>query len=262
LFDLMGAGDASGGDPILRKSQPMPRLERLRNEKELLGMYLSGHPLADFHGLDEAIATFKGSLADVTLPKDGRHMVRICGIIGGLEKKLSKKDNRPWAVFTIADRRRSVPVLMFTEADEKAAALREGDAPLLMDGAMVAMDCRLVHREERGEWALQAHSLRPLRDCASLIARATFVLRPGPEAEAFLARLSEVARRIDGPTAVSVAFLQPDGRQLVADAARGMTTLFDPAIYAELGKHPACVGVQIEPVPPSSPPQRRYSARD
>ncbi len=262
LFDLMGAGDASGGDPILRKSQPMPRLERLRNEKELLGMYLSGHPLADFHGLDEAIATFKGSLAEVTLPKDGRHMVRICGIIGGLEKKLSKKDNRPWAVFTVADRRRSVPVLMFTEAYEKAAALREGDAPLLMDGAMVAMDCRLVHREERGEWALQAHSLRPLRDCASLIARATFVLKPGPEAEAFLARLSEVARRIDGPTAVSVAFLQPDGRQLVADAARGMTTLFDPAIYAELGKHPACVGVQIEPVPPSSPPQRRYSARD
>jgi DNA polymerase III alpha subunit len=53
-----GAGDLAGGDPILRKSPPMPRLELLRDEKELLGLYLSGHPLSDFHGLDEAIGHF------------------------------------------------------------------------------------------------------------------------------------------------------------------------------------------------------------
>ena len=41
-----------------------------------------------------------------------------------------------------------------------------------------------------------------------------------------------------------------------------MTTRFEPAIYAAFGKHPACVGVQVEPVPPSSPPQRRYERRD
>jgi hypothetical protein len=151
---------------------------------------------------------------------------------------------------------------MFNEAYEKAAVLKDGDAPLLMDGSMVAVDCRLVHREERGEWALQAHALRPLRDCPSLVARATFVLRPGPEAEAFLARLAEVARRVDGPTQVGVAFQQPDGRLLVADAARGMTTRLEPATYAELGRHPACVGVQVEPVPASAPPQRKYGARD
>ena len=264
LFDLMGAGagDAAGGDPILRKSPPMPRLERLRNEKELLGLYLSGHPLADFNGLDEAVTTFHGTLAEVDLPKDGRHHVRVCGIIGGLEKKLAKKDNRPWAIFNLADRRRTLPILMFTDAYEKAALLKDGETPLLMDGSMVAVDCRLVHREERGEWALQAHAIRPLRDCPSLVARATFVLRPGPEAEGFLARLAEVARRVDGPTQVGVAFQQPDGRLLVADAARGMTTRLDPATYAELGRHPACVGVQVEPVPASAPPARKFGGRD
>jgi len=260
LFDLLGDGAAelAGGDPILRKSPPMPKLERLRNEKELLGLYLSGHPLGDFHGLDEAVATFHGSLAEVDLPKDQRHLVRVCGIVGGLEKKLSKKDNRPWALFTLADRSRVLPILMFTEAYEKAAALRDGEVPLLMDGAMLAVDCRLVHREERGEWSLQAHAIQPLRNCPSLAARLTFVLRPGPEAEAFLGELAAHTRRVDGPTGVSVGFQQPDGRILVSDAARGMTTRFEPADYARFGRHPACLGVQVDPVPPSSPPQRRY----
>jgi DNA polymerase-3 subunit alpha len=264
LFDLLGdgAGDLAGGDPILRKSPPMPRLELLRDEKELLGLYLSGHPLSDFHGLDEAIATFHSSLGAIDLAKDQRHLVRICGIVGNLEKKLSKKDNRPWALFNLADRSRVLPVLMFTEAYEKAAALRDGEVPLLMDGAMVAVDCRLVYREERGEWSLQAHAVQPLRNCPSLVTRITFVLRPGPESEIFLAELADHTRRVDGPTAVSVGFQQPDGRILVSDAARGMTTRFEPADYARFGRHPACQGVQVDPVPPSAPPQRRYGGRD
>ena len=264
LFDLLGAdaGSAAGGDPILRKSPPMPSMERLRNEKELLGLYLSGHPLADFHGLDEAVATFHGNLATVDLPKTERHIVRVCGIVGGLEKKLSKKDNRPWALFNLADRTHSLPILMFTEAYERAAALKDGEAPLLMDGAMLAVDCRLVYREERGEWSLQGHAIHPLRNCPALVKRITFVLRPGAEAEAFLAELSSHTRRIDGPVSVSIGFVQADGRVLVSDAARGMTTRFDPAAYAAFGKHPACVGVHVEPVPPSPPPQRKYERRD
>ena len=59
LFDLLGAEDAGAARPtdlILRKSEKMPKLEMLNSEKALLGFYLSGHPLADYHGLDEAIA--------------------------------------------------------------------------------------------------------------------------------------------------------------------------------------------------------------
>jgi DNA polymerase-3 subunit alpha len=264
LFDLMGgdaAGSLSGGDPILRKSAPMPSMERLRDEKELLGLYLSGHPLADFRGLDEAVATFHGSLSSIDLPKEERHLVRICGIVGSLEKKLSKKDNRPWALFNVADRTHNLQVLMFTEAYERAAAIKDGDAPLLMDGSMVAVDCRLVYREERGEWSLQAHAIQPLRNCPSLVKRITFVLKPGPEGEAFLAELSAYTRKVDGTVAVSIGLIQPDGRVLVSDAARGMTTRFDPESYATFGKHPGCAGVQVDPVPPSSPPQRKYGNR-
>jgi hypothetical protein len=68
-------------------------------------------------------------------------------------------------------------------------------------------------------------------------------------------------RRVDGSTLVQVGILQADGRVLIAEAARGMTTRFDPIIYGLLAKHPALAGVQIDPVPPTQPPQRKYGPR-
>ena len=93
LFELFGGGD--GGDPAAaeeeaeraeanRRVAPMPRLEQLLGEKELLGLYLSGHPIARFRRLaerftplaavdaamaklDEAIAAARGSLGEVPL---------------------------------------------------------------------------------------------------------------------------------------------------------------------------------------------------
>ena len=48
---------------------------------------------------------------------------------------------------------------------------------------------------------------------------------------------------------------------LVAEAARGMTTRFDNESYGTFGRHPACAGVQIEPIAPTQAPQRKYGPR-
>jgi hypothetical protein len=48
---------------------------------------------------------------------------------------------------------------------------------------------------------------------------------------------------------------------LVAEAARGMTTRFDPATYGALARDPACAGVQIDAAAPAQPPQRKYGPR-
>ncbi len=94
LFELFGGGDG-GADPAEaeeaaerdeanRRVPAMPRLEQLLGEKELLGMYLSGHPIARFQRLverftplagvdramqrlDEAIAAARGTLGEVPL---------------------------------------------------------------------------------------------------------------------------------------------------------------------------------------------------
>ena len=265
LFDMLAddaAGDIRQADLIIRRSAPMPKLEKLNGEKQLLGFYLSGHPLADYHGLDEAVATLSGPPERLDLDRKERHPVRLCGIVSMLEKKISKKDNRPWALFQVATRSATVPVMMFSEAYEAAAALKEGELPLLMDGSHVIVDARLVFREEREEWMVNAHAIRPLRTAPGLLKKVLFALRPGPEAGDFMERLVNHARRVDGPTIVQVGFVQPDGRVLVAEAARGMTTRFDFDSYGGFGRHPACMGVQVEAQAPSSPAPRKYGPRN
>ena len=264
LFDLLGAADTGSmgnTDLILRKSDPMPKLEMLNNEKQLLGFYLSGHPLADYHGLDEAIATLAVTPDRTELDKKERHTVRLCGIVGGLEKKISKKDNRPWALFTVSTRLVTLPVTLFTDAYDSVSVLKDGDTPLLMDGVHVIVDARLSYREERNEWSISAHSVMPLRNAPAMIKRILFALRPGPEATDFMEKLIAHTRKVDGTTIVQVGILQADGRVLVAEAARGMTTRFNTETYGAFGRHPACAGVEIEPVPPAQPPQRKYGPR-
>ena len=68
-------------------------------------------------------------------------------------------------------------------------------------------------------------------------------------------------RQVNGSTIVQVGFIQPDGRVLVAEAARGMTTRFDAGSYGVFGRHPACAGIQLEAAAPSQPPQRKFGPR-
>ncbi len=264
LFDMLGAEDAGSARPtdlILRKSEKMPKLEMLNSEKQLIGFYLSGHPLADYHGLDEAIATLSTTPDRIELDRNERHTVRICGIIGGLEKKITKKDNRPWALFTVASRSVTIPVNMFTEAYEAAAQLKDGELPLLMDGSHVIVDARVIWREERSEWSISAHAITPLRRAPGLIKKILFALKPGPEAGDFMEKLVAHTRKVDGSSIVQIGFIQPDGRVLVAEAARTMTTRFEPETYALFAKHPACAGIQVEAIAPSQPPQRKFGPR-
>jgi DNA polymerase-3 subunit alpha len=100
--------------------------------------------------------------------------------VGGLEKKFTKKDNRAWALFTISSRSVTLPVNMFSDAYEAFAGAKESETPLIMDGAHIIADARLVYREERSEWSINVHSIQPLRNAPSLIKKILFVLKPSP----------------------------------------------------------------------------------
>ena len=50
-------GTKSG--PSRKTVPPMPMTEKLRYEKELLGFYISGHPMDAYAGLDTVIDTFR-----------------------------------------------------------------------------------------------------------------------------------------------------------------------------------------------------------
>jgi len=93
-----------------------PEHELLAQERELLGFYVTGHPLTPFVPILE-----KYSLANTrTLAGlENRSLTRIGGMIVAVQNGISKRSGKPYALATLEDLEGAVPVLCFNESYEK-----------------------------------------------------------------------------------------------------------------------------------------------
>jgi DNA polymerase-3 subunit alpha len=225
----------------------MPLAERLKHERELLGFYVSGHPLNAYAGLDELIDT----LTEAELPNTrDRAPFRLCGVVTTIVKRISKRDNRPWASFTLATRRGSFPVNVFTEGYEKYGSL-------LVDGTIVIAHGEVRHDELRNEKKLNAQELVSLEErLPGLLRGIQWILRPEPAADDFLRLLGERARTQSGSTGTLVSFWQGGGHVLQFDLPALPKLRFDAAAYHAFRRHPAVHGVVVDVAPPPVPEPR------
>jgi DNA polymerase III subunit alpha len=108
-----------------------PQHELLAHEKELLGFYVTGHPLTPFASLLEKFALHKTSdLA--ALPS--RSVTRIGGLIGAVQQSVSKKSGKPYAMVTLEDLQGSVQVLFMNENYDKFRSLLVPNSAILVVG--------------------------------------------------------------------------------------------------------------------------------
>ncbi len=77
--------------------------EVLAFEKELLGFYVSGHPLDSYRGHFDSTKFIKISSIEEIDTKQKPSSHSIAGILSQLEVRYSKKDNRPFATFKVED---------------------------------------------------------------------------------------------------------------------------------------------------------------
>ena len=89
-----------------------PQHELLAAEKELLGFYVTGHPLTPFAPLLKKFAlTDTAGLA--ALPN--KSLTRIGGLIAAIQQGVSKKSNKPYAMVTLEDLEGTVQILCMNE---------------------------------------------------------------------------------------------------------------------------------------------------
>jgi len=116
LFDMLDEEDKVGCDTVeIPDIQEFHEQEILQNEKELLGFYVTGHPLGEYADIIKTYSTH--SLADVTnkdkdLALSHETGVKIGGIITSLERKQSKKGSE-FAVMQLEDLDGSCECLVF-----------------------------------------------------------------------------------------------------------------------------------------------------
>ncbi len=146
MFDNLLADDAAesrGARPRADGSAagrvpPMPVAEKLAAEKELLGFYVTGHPLNPYRAVLESgrftpIAGL-GALED-------RSIFRAAGALVDVAKKFTKKEGKPFAVVQLEDLTGGIEAMVWNEVFLKSAALLE-------KGAVVAVQGKIDKRSE------------------------------------------------------------------------------------------------------------------
>ncbi len=116
---------------------PWTRAEVLAHEKELLGFYVTGHPLDDYRGSLEAGSYGTTAEAQAVTEKES---LRLAGLLISVEKKYTKKDGRPFGVMTLED---DSGTLEFTAWDESFSKHEE----ILKPGAVISCTMRVTPNE-------------------------------------------------------------------------------------------------------------------
>ncbi len=104
----------------------------LNYEKETLGFYVTGHPLARF---SDSIKRFATCEAVALSERNDKEQVRVCGIVSGIKELITKKGDR-MAFITLEDLSGSVEVIIFPEVYATSMELLKGDDPLLVSGEL------------------------------------------------------------------------------------------------------------------------------
>jgi DNA polymerase-3 subunit alpha len=225
--------------------------ERLQFEKELLGFYVSGHPLNAYAGLAEALCTHTEE--NVLLEGD-RVEFRLAGLMGGITKRLSKRDNRPWAFFNLSSKRATISVNMYADAYETHGKTLAENLPVVALGSVMRGNdgARLNVKEV---YPLDAYLPGNIR-------RVTWLLQPDhPGVADFLPKLRAAIDAANGDTKVELAFLFEGRVAPVAETSFALKWRVSGPAFQELRNHPAVAGALIEARPPELKEVRRWGRK-
>jgi DNA polymerase-3 subunit alpha len=153
FFDLLPAAPtvSPASEPTAAVVPEWDDDQRLGYEKEVLGFYVSGHPLARFEGVAEAL----GVTATAELAARG-HGARVIlfGHVAALKETATKSGNR-MAFLTLEDLAGTVEVTVFPEPYKAAAPYLRGREPVVVRGrvddgdkgrVILAEDVRLLEQ--------------------------------------------------------------------------------------------------------------------
>src|SRR5512133_2323860 len=117
--------------------RPWNEHEKLSYEKELLGFYVSGHPLGAY--ADVFAARNYRSIASLG-ELDDRAQFKIAGAVVEVEKKFTRKEGKPFAVVWIEDRADMLEVVVWNEVYVKVSGALEAGRVIEIKGTLDKRD--------------------------------------------------------------------------------------------------------------------------
>jgi len=189
--DLFGlVGDDRGAAPAARTAAPLPEWSeamRLAGERETLGLYLTGHPLARFESSLRALVSHRiGDLVNER-PAPSLEGGRFGGgrtvTVAGLVDEVKKRGAR--VLLSLDDRTGRIEVMLFEETWLKHRALIVKDAMVLVEGL-------LRFDEFSDAWRLSARRISELEEARARLAQRLLIRLSHADAARLSAALAAV----------------------------------------------------------------------
>ncbi|MEX0907517.1 MAG: DNA polymerase III subunit alpha, partial [Gemmatimonadota bacterium] len=137
LFDAGGPAELpERPEPLLPDVPRWTESERLTREKEILGFFISGHPLERYR--DEVRVFEQVNTAALKQFRDQK--VELACVVTNVTRQISKKNGAEWGRLTVEDFFGTAAVLAFGDVWEQYHDLLAQDAPVLLRGQVSGRD--------------------------------------------------------------------------------------------------------------------------
>ena len=149
LFGLFGGEDVTAGrgaEEALPAAAEWDEYTRLANEKEVLGFFVSGHPLDKYR---EKLRNLKGVIDTQTACEmkpepavfvrgktEPQNEIQVAGVITGLKVAKSKRSGEMYAQACLEDATGKIELIAFPQSYEALAEKLKIDVPVLVRGAL------------------------------------------------------------------------------------------------------------------------------
>ncbi|WP_420457452.1 DNA polymerase III subunit alpha [Rubrivirga sp.] len=161
-FSMFGAGEATGSSfvPALPHCEPWTKGETLRHERDLMGFYVSGHPLDDFAAEVATFGTVQLGHADGVMHESDQTAI---GIVTEITRRTTKS-GRPIAFVTLEDTTGQAEVVLFAQTLERCGHMLLVDEVMMVKGKAETSsgNIKLVAKDVLPMWRVREQLVKAL----------------------------------------------------------------------------------------------------
>ena len=217
-------GDTASGEelvaPVAVPDVEFDRSEKLAHEREMLGLYVSDHPLL---GLERLLAELASAPITRVLETGAAGAVTLAGILTGITKKFTRR-GEPYIVGTLEDLQGSVDVIFFPQVYQSAQEILTEDTVLSVTGRLDDGDTPKVIAAGVSAPDLSEANGAPLR----------LSVAPQQCAPEVVERLKEILAGHPGVVPVHLRLVGADERVTTLRLSESFSVQRSPGLYAEL----------------------------
>jgi DNA polymerase-3 subunit alpha len=180
--------------------------ERLVKEKEVLGFFISGHPLERFRSEVELF----GTRTTATLGEWSEHPVTVAAVVTGVKRQISKKTGKEYARLVLEDFHGTAEAIVFPDAWAKLNGVILPDAALLLTGGYSDRD----RGEDHAPFIVEsARALDELKRSGAVALSLRWRMPSAPEPEALRAAAALCSAH-PGPTPLYIEWSDGNGESV------------------------------------------------